>query len=144
MNLADAFAGDAEFFADFFEGFALAAIETEAGINDAFFSIIEDIDEIAEFVAEILVAQLFERGEGLEIADDFAELGGVVVTDGSVERSGANGDDLELGDFAGGETDFFGEFFVGGFATEFFAHLHGDAAHFGDFVNEMNGEADGL
>lgn len=144
LELADALAGDTEFFADFFEGFGGGAVEAEAGDQDAAFAFVEDIEEVAELVAEVFVAKHFVRVLGFCVADDFVELGGAVFINSGVEGGGAECGGFEGGDFGDGEAEFFGELIVCGFAAELFGHLEGDAADFGDFVHEVDGEADGF
>lgn len=92
----------------------------------------------------VFVRELLEGVLSADVSDDFAEFGGVVVADGGVEGGGAEGGGFELGELGSVDADFFGEFVVGGLTAELFAHAHGDAAHLGDFVHHVDGEADGL
>ena len=75
LQLANSLAGDAELLADFLERLRLAAVKPEALENDLLLAIIEDIEQAADFVAQVLVAQKFERRLRVLVADDFAEFG---------------------------------------------------------------------
>ena len=46
--------------------------------------------------------------------------------------------------FAGGNAELLAQFLVSRLAAEFLGQLHGDAAHAGDLVDEMDRQADGL
>ena len=69
LQLANALARDAEFLADFLQGLGLAAIEPEAGKNDLLLAFVEDGEQVADFVAQILVAQALKRRKRFEVAD---------------------------------------------------------------------------
>ena len=81
---------------------------------------------------------------GLFIADDFAELGRIVVTNRCVKRSRPDRDGLQLGNFPARNADFVAELVIGGFAAELFAHLQRNATHLGDFVHEVHRQPDGF
>ena len=55
------------------------AIQAETRVDDFAFPVVEDIQQIANFIAEILVPKLLEGVLRLLIPDDIAELGVVVV-----------------------------------------------------------------
>ena len=92
----------------------------------------------------VLVREQVERGLGVFVADDFAELGAVVVADRGVQRGRAHGSDLELAELGTINADFFGEFVVRGFTAQFFGHRHGHTAHLADLVHHVDRKADGL
>ena len=58
LDLADAFAGDAEFLADFFQRFFRAAVEAEAGAQDGRFARIEGLDHFLEHAGDGLFFEL--------------------------------------------------------------------------------------
>src|SRR5207302_3458258 len=75
---------------------------------------------------------------------DFTELGRIIVADRRVQRRRPDRDRFQLRNFPGGNSDFFTEFVIGRFAAQLLAHLQGDAAHLGNFVHQMHGQANGL
>ena len=144
LQLANALAGHAEFLADFLEGLRFAAVEAEAREDDLPLAIVEHVEQTADFVAKVLVAQQFERRLRFFVADDLAELGGIVVADRRIERRRTDRHGLELRNFSAGNADLFAELVVGRFAAELLAHLQRDAAHLGDLVDQMDGQTDRL
>ena len=100
LQLANALARHAEFLADFLERLRLSAIETEAREDDLALAIVEHVEQPADFVAQVLVAQQLERRLRFLVADDLAELGRIVVADRRVERSRTNRDRLQLRNFS--------------------------------------------
>ena len=80
LKLANPLAGDPELFADFLEGLGFVAIESETGIDDFALAIVEDIEQVANLIAEILVAKLLERRLSLLITDNVSERGVVLIT----------------------------------------------------------------
>ena len=107
-------------------------------------AIVEHVEQAADFVAQVLVAQQLERRLRFFVADDFAELGRIIVADRRVERSRTNRNGLELRDFARGNADLFAKLVIGRFAAELLAHLQRDAAHLRDFIDEMHRQPDRL
>src|SRR5439155_8597565 len=75
LELADSFAGHAEFFPDFLERLWLPAIKSEARENDLSFAIVQHVQQPTDFVPKILVTQQFESRLRFFIADDLAEFG---------------------------------------------------------------------
>ena len=85
MQLPNALPRDTKFFTYFFERLRLSAIQTETLENYFLFAFIQDIQQAADLVPEIFITQQLERRLRVLVADDFAELGRVVVTDRRVE-----------------------------------------------------------
>src|SRR5207237_5047610 len=79
LQLANALACHAKFLPDFLEGLRFAAIETEARENDFALTIVEHVEQAADLVPEILVAEQFERRLRFFVADDFAEFRRIIV-----------------------------------------------------------------
>src|SRR5947209_1593838 len=71
LQLPDAFTRDAEFLADFLERLRFAAIESEPREDDLLFAIVQDTEQFADFVAEILVAHPLDERQRFHVADDF-------------------------------------------------------------------------
>src|SRR4029077_12527960 len=121
-----------------------AAIETEALENNFLLAIVKDVEQSTNLVAEIFISQELKRRLGILVADDFAELGGIIVADRRVEGSWTNRDSFELRNFSGRDSDFFAKLVIGRLAAKLLAHLQRDAAHLRDFINEMNWQANCL
>ena len=49
-----------------------------------------------------------------------------------------------MGDLVNGDAERHRDFFVGRFPAEIIGERHGRAAHFGDLVDEVDGQANGL
>ena len=73
LKLAYPLAGDPKLFSDLFEGLGFVAIESETGINDFALAIVEDIEQVANLIAEILVAKLLERRLSLLITNNVSK-----------------------------------------------------------------------
>src|ERR1041384_3710669 len=123
LQLTNAFARHAVFLADFFEGLWLSAVETESLEDDFLLAIVEHVEQSTDFVTQIFVPQKLEWRLRFFVANDFAELGGIVVADRRVEGSRPNRNCLQLRDFARRDSDFFAKLVIGRFAAELFAHL---------------------
>src|ERR1700731_2170533 len=79
LQLTNAFAGHAEFLADFLECLWLSTIETKALEDDFLLAIIEHVEQTADFVAQIFVAQQLKRRLRVLVTEDFAKLSGIIV-----------------------------------------------------------------
>src|ERR1700736_404341 len=123
LQLANALASDAKFFADFLERLRLAAVEPEALENDFFLAIVEHVERTTDLIAKVLVAQKLKRSLRIFVADDFAKLSRIVIADRRVKRRRANRNRLELRNFSGGDADLFAELIIARLAAEFLAHL---------------------
>jgi tRNA U34 5-methylaminomethyl-2-thiouridine-forming methyltransferase MnmC len=85
LQLANALARNAESLADFLKRLRLAAIQAKPLENNLLLAVIQYVKQTAELIAEILVAQQFKRRLRVLVADNFTELGGIVVTDWRIE-----------------------------------------------------------
>ena len=85
MQLTNALAGHAKFLADFLEGLRLSTVEPEPLENNFLFAIIEHIEQTPDFVAQVFIAQKFERRLRVFVTDDLAKLGRIIVADRRVE-----------------------------------------------------------
>src|ERR1039458_8535431 len=86
LDLADAFAGDAEFLADLLQGFFRAAVEAEAAAQNCRFARVEVLDHVLQHAGDGLVLQIFVGRGGIFILDDVGKIIRVVIADGRVER----------------------------------------------------------
>jgi hypothetical protein len=91
LDLADALARDVERTADLVEGARSLAVQPEAELEDAPFSVAELGERLRErLVAELEAGDLVGQRLGL-VLDEVAELGLVVVADGLLERERPGG-----------------------------------------------------
>ena len=116
-------------------------IQAETRVDDFAFPVVEDIQQIANLVAEILVAELFKGILRLVIADDIAKRGMVTVAERLIERGGTNRRTFQRRDLGGCHANFLGQFLVGGLATQFLGHLVGNPAQLGNFIDQVDGQA---
>ena len=140
--MADTLAGHAEFVADFLECALFATGQTEAEGDDLALARIKDIKQVADFLAQILVAQCREGILGALIADQITERGVVIGTDLGVERRRADGDIFQMCHLGFGQTELLGQFVIARLATEFLGHLRGHATDLADFVDQVDRQAD--
>src|SRR4029453_3897415 len=113
LQLTNSFAGNAEFLTHFLERFRFTAVKTEALENDFLLAIIEHVEQAADFVAQILVAQKLERRLRVLVPADFAEPGRILSAHRRVERSRTNRNRLQLRNFARSNADFLTKLIVG-------------------------------
>ena len=144
LDLADALARDAEFLADFLQGFFRAAVEAEAVAQNGRFARVEVPDHVLQHAGDGFVFQIFVGRGGVFILDDVGKIIRLVVADGRVERRGANRHQPHLPDAGGGHVEFVGQLLVGRFAAKLLLQTHRDAAHLGNLVHQMHRQADGL
>ena len=98
-----------------------------------------------EVEIHVLVAETLERIQRRFVADDLAEGGGIAfVADRCVERRRAHADGLQVSDLARRDLELDRELLVRRFAAELLGQRHRGAAHLGDLVDEMDGQADCL
>jgi len=117
-------------------------IQAEARVDDFAFPVVEDIQQIANLVAEILVAELLKGILRLVIADDIAKRGVVIVAERLIQRGGTDRRTFQRSYLGSRHTDFLGQFLVGGLATQLLGHLIGNPAQLGDFIDQVDGQAD--
>src|SRR5690349_13225806 len=84
FDLANAFAGDAELFADFFQRARVAVAETEAQFEDFAFAFGEAAEDVGQFVFEQAEAGDFGRTLGGFVFDEIAKAGFVAIADGGL------------------------------------------------------------
>src|SRR5204863_9899027 len=116
---------------DFLERLRLPTVQAEALKNDLLLAVVQNIQQSADLVAEIFIAQQLTRRLRLLIADDFAEFGRIVVTDRRVECSRSDRNRFELRDFPARDADLVAKLFIGWFAALLFAHPQRNATDLG-------------
>src|SRR4051812_14875276 len=90
LHLPDTLARNTETYADLLQSFGLSTVETETFRNNFLFAVVENFEQPIHFVAQIFVAQQFERSLRLLVADQLAELRRIIVPNRGVERSGSD------------------------------------------------------
>src|SRR5438874_8719056 len=75
LQLPNALACNPEFLSDLLERFGFTAVQSEALKNDFLLAVVQHIKQSANFVAEVFVAQQFERGLSFLVPHNLAELG---------------------------------------------------------------------
>ncbi len=85
LQLPNALPGDTKFLTYLFERLGLSAVQTETLEDDLLFAIVQNVQQPADLVTEIFITQQLKRRLRLLVADDFAELGRIVVADRRVE-----------------------------------------------------------
>ena len=75
LQLPNALPRDTKFLAYFLERLGLSAVQAEALEDDLLFAIVQNVQQPADLVTEVLITQQLKRRLRLLVADDFAELG---------------------------------------------------------------------
>jgi hypothetical protein len=81
LKLSNAFARDAEFHANLLEGLGFVTVESKTRVDNLALAVVEDIEQVAHLVTEILVAKLLKWCLSLFVADDVPERGIVFVAE---------------------------------------------------------------
>src|SRR5438128_229195 len=69
------------------ERFRFAAVKSETLENDLLLAVIKHVEQPADLVTQVLVAQQFKRRLRVLIANDLTELGGIIVANRRIKRS---------------------------------------------------------
>lgn len=85
LELADTLTSDTKLLADFFQGARLLSGEAKACVNDFALALIKHGQQSIELTVHVFVAEQVKRRLSVFIADDLAELGAVIITDGSIK-----------------------------------------------------------
>src|SRR4051794_23155995 len=100
LDLADTFARQAEFLADFFERMAASVEQTEAQAQDAGFARRQRVEQKVDFLVEHFVKGAL-RGAGQRIVfDEMPELAVLVFADRTFQTERLPGDTQHPADFA--------------------------------------------
>ena len=75
LQLTNTFAGHTKFFANFLERFRLSTVESETLEDDFLLAVVEHVEQSADFVAQVFIAQQLEWRLRFLVADDLAKLG---------------------------------------------------------------------
>src|SRR5262245_22760532 len=144
LDLANAFASDAELFADFLEGLLAAAIEAEAITQDGHLSGVKDADHLAHEVGIGFVLEFLIRVGGAFVGDDVGDATRVVIAQGSIEGSRADGGSLELAHLFGWNVEFLPDLLRGGLPPEFLFEARGGATDMQELIGGVDRDAHGF
>src|SRR5215471_2751399 len=143
FDLANAFAGDSKGLADFFESVLAAIVEAETHLDDFFLARRQGLQHRGSLFLEVEVDNgIGGRDDGL-VLDEIAEVRVFFLADRSFERNRLLGNLQNLAHFGDRDVHALGNFFAGGFATEFLNKLATGANQFVDGFNHVNRDADG-
>src|SRR5271157_816566 len=117
LQLPDPLSGHPEFLADFFESFRFAAVQPESLEDNLAFTVVQHLQKLADFVAQILISEQLEGRLRIFIAHDLAKFGRIIIADRSIKRRRANRNRFQLRNLPARNTDLLGKFFVGRFTT---------------------------
>jgi hypothetical protein len=73
--LSDSLSGDAEFLTDYFESFRVAAVQPESLEDNLPLAVVQDLQKLTDFVAQVLISEQLERRLGVFITDELPEFG---------------------------------------------------------------------
>ena len=85
LQLPNALPRDTKFFTYFLKRLRLSTVQTKALKDDLLLPVIQDVQQPADLVSQIFIPQQLKWRLRLLVADDFAELGRIVVADRRVE-----------------------------------------------------------
>src|SRR5580704_9043950 len=143
FDLADAFAGDREALADFFEGVLAAVFEAEAHFNNFFFARGQRAQDLSSLVLEVHVDDGLGGRNYAAVFDEVAEMRIFLLADGSLEGDGLLRDLEDLAYFRDGNVHALGDFFAGGLTAEFLHQLARGADQLVDGFDHVHRDADG-
>ncbi len=143
FDLSDAFAGDFEDSADFFEGVGIAVADAVAELDDFAFAVGEGFEDLLDFVLEHFLCGGFDGVVGFFVFDEVAEVAVFGLADGSVEGDGVSADFEDASGFADAHFGAFGDFLDGGLASDLLHDLFGDIAELAHRFDHVDGDADG-
>ena len=88
LELADSLSRNAELLAHFFESFRFATIQSEPLEDDLPFAVVQNLEQLTDFVAQVLVAEQLKRRLRFFIANNLTKFSRVVIADRCVQRRG--------------------------------------------------------
>jgi len=146
LDLTDSLAGNVEFVTDFLESFLLrVVVESEAKPENFKFSLGQDLHATGDGIPEIPLRVLFGRVDGTRVSQKIDKASVVTIrSESHIKRDGACRNLAEFRDAVSFDLQFICQFGIGGFATEFGSEGGTDPAEALDFIDEMNGKADGF
>ncbi len=106
MNLPDALACDAEFFADFLQGFFRATVKAVTIAQNRRLSRVKVLDHVLQHAGDGLVLKVVVGRRGVLVLHHVGKIVRVIVADGRVERGGTDSGLPHLPDARGGHVQF--------------------------------------
>lgn len=146
FDLADTFAGQADFLADLLEGERLAARQAETQSQNRRFAFVDGVEQFVDGFDFIIIEDGLIGGGGTFVVEHFAEREGVAFAvdrglGGSLEGPDGVPDHA---DFFGGHLHGVGQFIDTGLAMEFGFQFAGGAFAQRDEFDHVGGDVDGL
>ncbi len=91
LDLTDALTGEAEVLGHFLERALATTVEPEPQAEDGALALVEHLEDLGDLAGQQRHRRRVERGRGVAVLDEVAELGVAVVADGLVERDRVDG-----------------------------------------------------
>jgi len=143
LDLTDALASNGKDLADFFESVLAAAIETETHLDDAFFARSKRAEHVSHLLFQVEADGGVRRRGHTFIFDEIAEMGFLVLANGSLEGDGLLGNFFGFANGVDGDIHSLGDFFGGRFAAQFLDKKLAGADLFVDGLDHVNRDTDG-
>src|SRR5262249_20329070 len=86
LQLPDSLSRDTEFLADFFESFRFATVQPESLEDNLSLTVVQHLQKLADFVAQVLVSEQLKRRLRIFVTDDLAKFGRVIVANRRIKR----------------------------------------------------------
>jgi hypothetical protein len=95
LQLANSFAGDAEFDAYFFESHGSFSVQSKPGVDDAMLAFIKNIEQVIKFSIHIFVVESLKRIHRMLVSDYVRKFCTIVIVHRGIQRGGALGGTLK-------------------------------------------------
>src|SRR5581483_1604143 len=138
----DAFAGDAELLADFFERMVGVHADAEAHAENAFLARGERGEDTGRRLAEVRLDRRVDRQDRVLVLDEIAEVAVLLVADRRLEADRLLGDLEDLADLLERHGELLGKFLRGRLAADLVEHLAAGADDLVDRLDHVDGDAD--
>src|SRR3984957_2275063 len=143
FNLADAFAGYGEALPDFFQRVLAAVFEAEAHLDYFFLARGQRAQDLSGLVLEVHVDHRFGGRDHGAVFDEVAEMRIFLFANRGLQRNRLLRDLQNLSHFRNRNIHAFGDFFAGGFASQFLNELTRSADQLVDGFDHVHRDANG-
>ena len=143
LDLADAFAGDAELLADLFQGVVGVHADAEAHAQDALLARRQRRQHAGGGLAQVRLDGRVDRQDGVLVLDEVAQVAVFLVADRRLEADRLLGDLQDLADLLQRHGQLFGQFLRGRLAADLVQHLAAGADDLVDRLDHVHRDADG-
>src|SRR5207302_10380654 len=142
LDLADAFAGDAELLAHLFQGARAAVVEPEAQLEDLPLARRQGVEHPLQLLLQHRERGGLRRREGVLILDEVAEVAVLLLADRRLQRDRFLGDLDDLPHPLGRHLHDLADLLRGRLAAELLEQLPGDPDQLVDRLDHVDGDAD--